>query len=108
MDYPDSLPVSCFGSGDVASVDFLVPSGAKLLTGVAGIDDNTVDTNARVIFSVLDTAHKPLVPSKTLAYGQAWKLSVPLDGVGRIRLQTEYKSNKDLVMARWANMQFTF
>jgi hypothetical protein len=108
VDYPTSLPVSCSINAGVASADFLVPTGAKFLTGTIGIDDHTENADAKVTFSVFDIARRPLVESKTLAYGEASQLLVPVSGVARVRLQVQFSTTHSYVSARWANMQFTF
>jgi hypothetical protein len=108
-DYPSSLIVTCYLNAQVVWMDFLVPSGSTLLTGVVGIGDHSPETNGKAMFTVLDASRKPLVASKTLSYGQSWSLAVPVKGVARIRLQVQYinRAGGDFITACWANMQFT-
>jgi NPCBM/NEW2 domain len=111
VDYPKSLPVACFNNGDVASADFLVPSGARLLTGAVGIEDHTTNTDAKAKCFVLNAVTgKPLFESNSLAYGQpATRLSASVEGVTRIRLQVEFsEAHSGLITASWASMMFTF
>jgi len=107
VDYPSSLLAYCEEDADVVWMDFLVPIGATLLTGIAGIDDHSTKADGKATFSILDTSGDPLVRDRTLAYGESWSLSVPVDEVRRIRLQIQFKhEGSGGTTAGWAGMKF--
>jgi hypothetical protein len=110
VEYPNSLPVRCFGD-NVASVDFLAPRGYEVLVGTIGVEDNTENASSSVEFSVLNaiTGEYLLTPT-TLTYGQAGqRVSVQLSGATRVRLETKYSQvgESSLITAVWADMKFT-
>ncbi|MBB4763135.1 NPCBM/NEW2 domain-containing protein [Amorphoplanes digitatis] len=109
VDYPESLPVACFNSAEVASADFLVPATALSLTAAVGIEDHTKNTDAKATFSVLNAVTgKPLSEAVTVAYGQpASPFTVPVAGATRIRLQTRFTQTRPgLITACWATPTF--
>ena len=87
-DYPDSMSVGC-GVGQRATIDYLVPTGARTLHGSIGITDDSENTGATVKFTITDVSLHPLTRSQTLSFGRASKISAPLTGVVRFRLQIE-------------------
>ncbi len=109
VSYPKAIKGQCRGNPGEASIDFLVPAGAKQLIGVAGIADDSPNTQGKIVFMVHNVNGTPLIPNTTLGYGQTWSLSVPVDGVLRIRLKILPTAELDeWVYPCWANMRFEF
>ena len=107
--YEASIFAVCYFNKSIVSVDFAVPAQVKTLTGVAGIDDRTTNKDAKVIFTILDDNGKPIVPSQTVAYGDHWSFSVPVEATDRIRLQAQLSlptSESPLVTMSWASLAF--
>jgi hypothetical protein len=107
--YESSIFAVCYFNKSVVSVDFAVPAQVKTLTGVAGIDDRTTNKDAKVAFTFIDDQGKPIVPSQTVAYGDHWSFSVPVENTDRVRLQAQLilpTSESPLVTMSWANLAF--
>lgn len=101
----DELPTSY--------VDFVVPDGAVKVTGLAGIDDLSVDDTMVVKFSILpvpDTGDSLF--SATLAYGDGGEaFEVPLGEATRVRFQVDVVSSEHddsdwFATIGWADVRF--
>jgi hypothetical protein len=111
--YPVAFSDDCYQQDSVGSLDFLVPTGITTLSGVAGIEDHSPITDAHVKVSILSAAGQPLLPPKTIAYGQSWAFSLPVGNLGRIRLQMEATGLPGIaytgqyITVSWAELQFS-
>src|SRR6186997_1474081 len=90
MTYSATFPISCSNSGETASADFLVPTGATRLSGTVGINDKSDNSGSSASFTVLNSNGSPLAPTVSVGYGHDGPVDVPLNGAVRVRLQVKF------------------
>lgn len=96
-----------------AYVDFVVPSGATRLTGLAGIDDTSIDDTMVVKFSILSVPDNgESLFTETLAFGDGGApFDVALGDVTRVRFLIEIASSDHweytwTATVGWADVRF--